>query len=197
MSQDLDVVAWPVRTDRLVIRRAKSDDVEATWQIRRIPSVSLWLTSTADDRAQYTEKFLDPKRLSKMLLLERDGAVVGDMMLAIEDAWAQTEIADQARAVQAELGWVLDPAYAGQGLATEAARAVLRICFEDLGLRRVTAQCFADNVASWHLMERLGMRREQHTVRDSLHRSGTWMDGMAYAILVDEWQGTVPIIDEG
>ena len=90
--------------------------------------------------------------------------------------------------MQAELGWVVDPAYAGQGLATEAARAVLRICFEDLGLRRVTAQCFADNVASWRLMERLGMRREQYTVRDSLHRSGKWMDGMAYAILGDEWQ---------
>jgi len=188
VSQDLNVVAWPVRTDRLVLRLANSDDLEATWQIRRIPSVSRWLTSAADDRAQYTEKFLDPKRLSKMLVLERDGAVVGDMMLAIRDAWAQAEVADQARAVQAELGWVVDPAYAGQGLATEAARAVLRICFEDLGLRRVTAQCFADNVASWRLMERLGMRREQYTVRDSLHRSGKWMDGMAYAILGDEWQ---------
>ena len=34
------------------------------------------------------------------------------------------------------------------------------VCFVDLGLRRVTANCFADNEASWRLMERLGMRRE-------------------------------------
>jgi RimJ/RimL family protein N-acetyltransferase len=109
-------------------------------------------------------------------------------MVAIEDAWAQAEVAEQARGVQAELGWVLDPAVAGQGLATEAVQAVLRVCFVDLGLRRVTASCFADNVPSWRLMERLGMRRETHAVRESLHRNGEWLDGFGYALLADEWQ---------
>jgi RimJ/RimL family protein N-acetyltransferase len=65
---------------------------------------------------------------------------------------------------------------------------VLRICFEDLGLRRVTAECFAANEASWRLMERLGMRRESHNVGDSLHRSGEWLDGYGYALLADEWR---------
>jgi RimJ/RimL family protein N-acetyltransferase len=36
-------------------------------------------------------------------------------------------------------------------------------------------------------MERLGMRREAHAVRDSLHRSGEWLDGYTYAMLRDEW----------
>ncbi len=31
------------------------------------------------------------------------------------------------------------------------------------------------------------MRREQHTRRDSLHRSGEWLDGMMYALLAEEW----------
>jgi len=60
--------------------------------------------------------------------------------------------------------------------------------FVELGLRRVYAQCFADNAASWRIMEKLGMRREEYAVRDSLHRSGQWMDGMRYAILSDEWR---------
>jgi RimJ/RimL family protein N-acetyltransferase len=67
-------------------------------------------------------------------------------------------------------------------------REVLRVCFEDLGLRRVTAECFAENEASWRLMERVGMRRETHTVRESLHRSGEWLDGFGYALLADEWR---------
>lgn len=58
---------------------------------------------------------------------------------------------------------------------------------EDLRLRRVTANCFADNEASWRLMERVGMRRELHTVRESLHRTGEWLDGLGYALLADEW----------
>ena len=37
-------------------------------------------------------------------------------------------------------------------------------------------------------MDRLGMRREQHTLRESLHRTGVWLDGMAYALLADEWR---------
>jgi RimJ/RimL family protein N-acetyltransferase len=90
--------------------------------------------------------------------------------------------------VQADLGCGLGPGYSGRGYATEAVREVLRICFEELGLRRVTADCFADNVASRRLMERVGMRREAYTVRDSLHRSGAWLDGMAYALLQEEWR---------
>jgi RimJ/RimL family protein N-acetyltransferase len=36
-------------------------------------------------------------------------------------------------------------------------------------------------------MERLGMRREEHSVRDALHRSRGWVDGYGYALLADEW----------
>ncbi len=188
MPQDLSAVAWPVRTERLTIRPGTVADAEATWRFRRLPEVAEWLTRAAVDREEYAAVFTDPERLSKTLVIERDGEVVGDLMLLVEDAWAQAEVADQAHGVQAELGWVIDPAHAGQGYATEAAAALLRICFEDLGLRRVTAQCFADNVASWRLMEKLGMRRETHTVRESLHRSGAWLDGLAYAILAEEWR---------
>ena len=71
--------------------------------------------------------------------------------------------------------------------APASAAALLQICFEGLELRRVYAQCFADNVPSRRIMERLGMRREQHTIKESLHRSGEWLDGMMYALLADEW----------
>ena len=186
--QNLDAVGWPVRTERLTIRPATVEDTEATWRIRRIPEVSHWLTRAAGDRDEYARVFAGPERLAKTLVVERDGDLVGDLMLGIEDAWAQAEVADRARGVQAELGWVIDPAHAGRGYATEAAGELLRICFADLGLRRVIAQCFADNVASWRLMEKLGMRRETHTVRESLHRSGAWLDGYSYAILAEEWR---------
>jgi RimJ/RimL family protein N-acetyltransferase len=119
-------------------------------------------------------------------------------MVAVEDGWAQSEVADRARGVQAEIGWALDPAHQGQGYATEAVGEVLRICFDGLGLRRVTAGCFADNEPSWRLMERVGMRREEYSVADSLHRSGAWLDGMAYALLAEEWRarpGTSPAVE--
>lgn len=188
MSQDLAAVAWPVRSKRLTIRPAVEADIEGTWQIRRLESVGTWLPSASQDLDEYRERFLEPDRLAKTLAMELDGVVIGDLMLAVEDGWAQTEVAESARAVQAELGWAMSPDQEGHGYATEAVAELIRICFEDLGLRRVTANCFADNEPSWRLMERLHMRRELHTVRESLHRSGEWLDGFGYALLADEWR---------
>lgn len=181
-------LSWPLRTERLLIRPITTDDIEALWRIRSIPSVSEWLPYVAVDQAAFTERFSDPERLRKTLVLERDGTVIGDLMVAVESPWSQEEVKEQAADTQAELGWSIDPAVEGHGYATEAARALLRLCFEDLGLRRVTALCFADNTGSWRLMERIGMRRELHTVADSLHRTRGWLDGLGYALLAEEWR---------
>ena len=188
MSGHLDAVAWPARTRRLTIRPAVEDDVDPVWQIRRLDSVGRWMRSAAADPGEFRKEFRDPERLAKTLVIERDGVLIGDLMVAVEDGWAQNEVAERARAVQAELGWCLDPKYEGNGYATEAVAELVRICFEDLGLRRVTANCFADNEPSWRLMERLGMRRELHTVSESLHRNGEWLDGYGYALLAEEWR---------
>lgn len=189
MSTPLHSLAWPVRTDRLSIRPARAGDAEATWRFRRLDEVSRWITRAPSTFVEYRTQFEHPDSLSKTLIIELDGEVVGDLMLQLEDAWAQGEVRDQARGVQAELGWVLHPDHAGRGYATEAVGALLRICFEGLGLRRVTANCFAGNESSWRLMERLGMRREIYAVQDSLHRSGEWLDGVGYALLAHEYRG--------
>ena len=189
MGSPLDAVTWPVRTARLSLRRTTPDDLEATWEYRGLAEVGRWLTSASSTVDEYRATFEDPERLAMLLVVELDGAVIGDLMVKVGDAWAQAEVKEQARGVQAELGWVIHPDQTGHGYATEAVRELLRLCFDELHLRRVTADCFADNEASWRLMERVGMRREVHTLQESLHRSGRWLDGLGYALLADEWRG--------
>jgi RimJ/RimL family protein N-acetyltransferase len=174
------VLEHPLHTERLTLRPATADDADPTWQYRQLESVNEWLTGRPADLDGYRKLYSEPARL----------AIIGDFMLRREDAWAQRDVADQARDTQAELGWVLDPAYTGHGYATEAVRELLRYCFADLGVRRVTANCFLDNDTSWRLMERVGMRRELHAVRESLHRSGRWLDTVGYAVLEEEWSPT-------
>ncbi|MEU9575872.1 GNAT family N-acetyltransferase [Streptomyces chilikensis] len=189
----LEALSWPLTTERLTLRRVTPEDAEAMWGYRRLPEVSHWLTSMPRDLDDWRDLLTSPQRLATTLVAERDGRIVGDFYLRVEDAWAQREAGDRARGVQAELGWVLDPAFGGRGYATEACRALLRVCFGELGLRRVYAAAFAGNEASWRLMERLGMRREQYTVRESLHRELGWVDGVGYALLADEWaRGAAP-----
>jgi RimJ/RimL family protein N-acetyltransferase len=184
----LDRVGWPVHTPRLTLRQATPADLRPTWRYRRLEEVSRWLVRAPRTVEDYQAHFEAPQMLARTLVVELAGKVVGDLMVTVEDGWAQAEILEQAEHVQAELGWVLDPGHGGRGYASEAVRELIRICFEELGLRRVTANCFADNEASWRLMERVGMRREIHTVRESLHRSGRWLDGLGYALLADEWR---------
>jgi RimJ/RimL family protein N-acetyltransferase len=188
MPKTLDDVTWPLRTERLLLRRGTTDDLEPTWRFRRLEEVGHWVTGFPQSFGEYRSRFEEPARLASLLVVEHEGEVVGDLMVRIEDAWSQSEVVDQARGVQAELGWTLDPAHGGRGFATEAVRGALRLCFEELGLRRVLAICFADNTASWRLMERVGMRREAHTVGDALHRNGRWLDGYGYAMLAEEWR---------
>jgi len=57
-----------------------------------------------------------------------------------------------------ELLYGLFPIYWGQGLATEAARAVLTYAFQQLGIEQVWAATDPPNVASIRVMERLGMQ---------------------------------------
>ena len=187
-TSPMAALPWPVRTDRLSVRPATADDLEATWRYRQRPEVFEWITSGSGDFEEYSARFRHEPRLTKTLVVELDGVVIGDLMVAVEDAWAQAEVEELAKNAQAEIGWAFDPAHGGQGYATEAVDALIRLCFEELGLRRVHANCFSDNVASWRLMERLGMRREVHAVQESLHRTRGWLDGYGYALLAEEWR---------
>ncbi|VXB64644.1 GNAT family N-acetyltransferase [Nocardioides sp. AX2bis] len=183
---DLTALAWPRATERLRLRPLLPADVPALHRYRSRDDVAFWLGAAAGTPEDLAARFLGPGRAGRTLVVEHDDVVVGDLMLRVQDGWAQAEVAGAAGSGEAELGWVLDPAYGGRGLATEAVRALLDVAFDGLGVRRVTASCFAANVASWRLMERVGMRREAEHVADSLHRELGWLDGLVYALLAEE-----------
>jgi RimJ/RimL family protein N-acetyltransferase len=181
-------VAWPTHTKRLLIRPVTPEDFPRLYEIRAIPEVTYWLTGRPTSLEEYVDRYGTPERLASTLVIDRGGTIIGDLFLGVGSPYSQVEVRDRADDSQAAIGWLLDPAYAGQGYATEAAAEVLRICFEDLGLRRVVAGAFADNAASLRVMERIGMRIEGRTVRGSLHRELGWVDGVDAAVLAEEWR---------
>lgn len=189
MTDPLAKIEWPVRTERLVLRRPTGADIDAMWRIRSQPAVYEWVTSAEVSLAEFRARHALPEVAGTIVVIDLDGVVIGDLMIRVGTAWAQKEVRHLAADTEAELGWTVDPAYQGKGYATEAVHAAIGLCFGPLGLRRVIASAFADNTASWRLMERLGMRKEQHTVKESLHRTRGWLDGVTYALLAEEWSG--------
>src|SRR4051812_31553834 len=94
-----------LRTERLRPRGATVDDAKRTFEYRRLEAVSYWLTEMPTDFAKYFIRFTEPDRLAATGIIELDGATIGEFMLRVDDAWAQKEVAEQARRCQAELGW--------------------------------------------------------------------------------------------
>jgi putative addiction module component (TIGR02574 family) len=78
--------------------------------------------------------------------------------------------ARDARNASATLGYAIGRAWWGQGLATEAARAVLTWAGAMFGLRQIRASTDARNTGSLRVMEKLGMQRVTVRARDRVGR---------------------------
>jgi ribosomal-protein-alanine N-acetyltransferase len=90
-----------------------------------------------------------------------------------------------------EIGYIVNPAYQGKGYATEAVGALLRKKFKEKPIHRVFAHCNPENLASWKLLERVGLRREGLLRRNVFFRRDPdgeelWTDTYEYAILKEE-----------
>jgi RimJ/RimL family protein N-acetyltransferase len=88
---------------------------------------------------------------------------------------------------QGEIGFVVHPDHHGRGFATEAARLLLRLAFEELDLHRVIGRLEARNTASARVLERLGMRQEAHFVENEFVK-GEWQSELVFALLAREWR---------
>jgi [ribosomal protein S5]-alanine N-acetyltransferase len=93
---------------------------------------------------------------------------------------------NEANALEADIGYELDPKQWNHGYATEAAHAIVDFGFSRFDVHRIWSWCVADNVGSAHVLEKLGMRLEGR-LRENEYYKGRWWDTLMYAILADEW----------
>ena len=176
---------YPVLTKRLTLRPIRPDDTDAMFRYRSREDVCRYLPFLPQTREQIAARFADsPAELTdegqhlSLAVVERDtGALIGDVVLM----WHSRE----HRA--GEIGYVLNPDYFGNGYATEAGAALLRLGFDELGLHRIVGRLDARNTASARVLERLGMRREAYFVENEF-LNDEWTDELVYAVLAGEWR---------
>ena len=102
------------------------------------------------------------------------GRLIGRIGLVNHDDW-------NASPHDAEVGWALERATWGRGLATEGGAAALRFGFKTKRMERIVSIAHRDNAASQRVMEKLGLQREGAT---------TWRDQpvVSYAISRAGWR---------
>jgi RimJ/RimL family protein N-acetyltransferase len=177
----------PIETARLRLRPYRPADFDALYDIQSRPDVTRFIYWGARDRAA-VQASLEQKiaatrltapgdNLTYAVDLRATGSLIGDVILI----WTSAEHR------QGEIGFLFHPDHHGQGYATEAARPLLRLGFEELGLHRIVGRLDGRNAASARVLEKLGMRREAHLVENEWVK-GEWTDEVIYALLAREWE---------
>jgi len=177
----------PIETSRLRLRPFVTGDLDALFSYQSRDDVTRYLLWGPRSRDEVRHG-LELKIAATAIRSEGDflalaaesvqtGEIVGDAVLGF---------VSQEHA-HGEIGYIVHPDHHGLGYATEMARPLLRIAFEDLGLHRVTGALDARNAASARVLEKLGMRREAHLVENAFVK-GEWQSELIYAILATEWR---------
>jgi RimJ/RimL family protein N-acetyltransferase len=178
---------YPVRTKRLLLRPLTHDDVDALLAYRSRPDVARYVPFAPMTRERIRERITgmwapteltdEGQALTLGVEVARTGQLVGDVVLF----WHSREHAG------GEVGYVLNPDFGGHGYATEAAEALLRLGFDELGLHRIVARVDDRNEASARVARRLGMRQEARLVHNEFFK-GEWTNELDFAVLADEWR---------
>ncbi|MFC3493940.1 GNAT family N-acetyltransferase [Glycomyces rhizosphaerae] len=154
-----------LETPRLILRRWREEDVAPMAAINADPDVMRWIRdgSVRDERQtrdgiKAWEREWETEGFGLFALEERaTGQMVGFTGLAVPRFLPELLPA-------VEVGWRLGSVHWGQGLATEAATAVVRFGFEERGLERIVSVAQVGNDASERIMVKLGMRLFHETV---------------------------------
>lgn len=183
---NLACLPLPLQTERLELRTFRAADFSAYAAYHGRADVYRFLyTPTPDAKAleaQFADMLAAPFAQdgdSLRLAVSRrdDAALIGEVLLKIAST----------AALQAEVGYIFNPDFAGKGYATEAVAAMLGLGFETLGCHRIFARLDALNTGSVGVVERLGLRREAHLIQNDRFE-GVWGDEYIYAMLQHEWQ---------
>jgi ribosomal-protein-alanine N-acetyltransferase len=174
-----------LHTPRLLLREFVTTDWQAVLAYQRDPRYLRyyeWRDRTPGDVQRFVQMFVDqqaeqPRRKFQLAIILKDsGHLIGNCGIR------QAAITSH----EADIGYELSPDHWGHGYATEAARAIVRFGFTELKVHRIWSWCIADNVASAHVLEKLGLKLEGR-LRDKEHFKGRWWDTLMYGLLENEW----------
>ena len=149
-------LSFPLETPRLLMRPWEPTDTDAFHRLYASPEVMRWVGGGPSRDIEHSERRLTwmieqqaRTGLSLWATIEREsGAIIGECGL----------IHVGGEGPEVEIAYKLCRPYWGHGYASEAAQAVMEAGFRALGLRRIVAYVYPDNIASRCVLERIGMR---------------------------------------
>ncbi len=148
-----------LRTQRLVLRRWRAEDLAPFAELNADPDVMAHMQKTMSREesdafvARIEEEFDDCGFGLWAVEVPNHSPFIGFVGL-------HRVPFDAPFTPAVEVGWRLAREHWGYGFVTEAARSAVRYGLEEVGLDEIVSFTNPDNVRSWKVMERLGMIRD-------------------------------------
>lgn len=179
-------MALPVlETERLRLRELHILDAKAMFEYAQKDDVTrfvLWDSHTSIRQTKQFLKLMHEKylegNLAWAITLKDSGEFVGTIDFVNLDRTACI----------AEIGYALSDKHWGKGIASEATQALIDYGFNQLNLERICARCFAENIGSERVMQKVSMTYEG-TLRKGIFAKGSYHDLKIYAILREDFEG--------
>jgi RimJ/RimL family protein N-acetyltransferase len=173
-----------LETARLRLRPMNESDIPAHYAVFSDPEVArYWSREPWTDLAQAGESIqaimaahADGSEARFGIELRSTGELIGNVGLH--------HFFEQNR--RCEIGYALASAWWGQGIATEALRAVIRHGFDALDLNRIEADIDPRNIGSARVLEKLGFRKEGY-MPERWIVFGEFADTINYGLLKRYW----------
>lgn len=159
-----------IRTDRLLLRRVRADDLDAMHAVLSDPQAMHYWSTPPHGTVEQTSRWLAamrdaPRAVSEDFILEHEGRAIGKV--------GACRLPD--------FGFILHPDHWGAGLATEAVTAFLSHAFTRAGIACLTADVDPRNHASIRLLRKMGFGETGRAER-TWHTHIGWCDSIYFRL---------------
>ena len=148
-----------IKTPRLLLRPWDDGDADDLFRYARDPAVGPiagWPPHQSRDESLHIIRNVLSGKEAYAVCLKGDGKAIGAAELMLSDHSHYAKSNDEC-----ELGYWLGTPFRGRGIIPEAAEALLRRAFEELGMKKVWCGYYEGNSKSKRVQEKLGFRHQQ------------------------------------
>lgn len=173
-----------LKTERLTLRKMKPSDYIDMYEYASDEKVTRYLLWNPHESLNVTRDYLRYIQTKYHTGDFYDWAVVDNLSKRMIGTCGFSRLDFENNL--AEVGYVLNSSFWGQGIAAEALRAVMEFAFMTLNVRRVEAKYIVGNESSRRVMEKCGMSFEG-VHRQSMFIKGEYKDIGICSIISDEY----------
>lgn len=169
-------------TDRLILREFKEDDLDDFYSYAKNPNIGSnagWKPhESMEESREILQNFIKGKEVWA-IIDKNNNRVIGSIGLHNDEKRNNDKVK--------MLGYVLDEAYWGKGLMTEAAKRVIKHAFEDLNLDLVSVNHYPFNIGSKKVIQKCGFQYEGTLRLARKIYDGRIYDSLCYSLTKEEY----------